>query len=58
MTDFERHWGSLPVAMPFIKHLGIDIVEITDGSSVARLEQRPVLSTRRHIPCWRSVHAW
>jgi uncharacterized protein (TIGR00369 family) len=52
MTDFQSLRVQLAAAIPFARHAGIEIVEIADGSAVARLVQAEQLSN--HIG---SVHA-
>jgi acyl-coenzyme A thioesterase PaaI-like protein len=44
--------GRLLAALPFVRHVGIDFVEVSSGSALARLDERPQIAN--HIG---TVHA-
>ena len=52
MTDFTSLRTQLAAAIPFARHAGVEIMEISDGAAVARLVQSEPLSN--HLG---SVHA-
>lgn len=52
MTPYEMIRDHLDAAVPFARHVGIDLVEIGDGTARATLDQREAVSN--HI---QTVHA-
>jgi len=44
MTDFELIAQGMNEAVPFVKHLGLEVVEISPGEATVRMPERPELT--------------
>lgn len=47
MTPYDMIKAHLGQAIPFANHVGVELLEISDGAATARMEQRP--ETSNHI---------
>lgn len=47
MTPFEMIKAHMTQAIPFANHVGVELIEIADGTAIAALDQRP--ETGNHI---------